>query len=34
MKAQIEVVSRAEFDEWYKEKVAAAANASSGNPPA
>jgi hypothetical protein len=34
MKAPIEVVSRAEFDECCKEKVAAAANASSGNPPA
>jgi cytochrome c oxidase subunit 2 len=34
MKAQIEVVSQAEFDKWYKEKVAAAAGASSGNPPA
>jgi hypothetical protein len=33
MKAPIEVVSRAEFDECCKEKVAAA-NASSGNPPA
>ena len=34
MKAQIEVVSQAEFDKWYKEKVAATAGASSGNPPA
>ena len=33
MKAQIEVVSQPDFDKWYKEKVAAA-NASSGNPPA
>jgi heme/copper-type cytochrome/quinol oxidase subunit 2 len=35
MKAQIEVVSRPEFDKWYKEKVAATAtSASSSNPPA
>jgi cytochrome c oxidase subunit 2 len=34
MKAQIEVVSQPDFDKWYKEKVAAAAKASSGNPPA
>jgi cytochrome c oxidase subunit 2 len=32
MKAQIEVVSQAERDKWYKEKVVAAVNASSGNP--
>jgi heme/copper-type cytochrome/quinol oxidase subunit 2 len=34
MKAQIEVVSQAEFDKWSKEKIAAATKASSGNPPA
>jgi heme/copper-type cytochrome/quinol oxidase subunit 2 len=34
MKAQIEVVSQVEFDMWHKEKVAAATNASTGNPPA
>ncbi len=34
MKAQIEVVSQAEFDKWYKEKVVDAVDASSGNPTA
>jgi heme/copper-type cytochrome/quinol oxidase subunit 2 len=34
MKAQIEVVSHVEFDKWYKEKVVAAVDASSGNPTA
>lgn len=34
MKAEIEVVSQAEFDKWYQEKVAAAANAAAGAPPA
>jgi hypothetical protein len=33
MKARIEVVSQAEFDKWYKEKVAAATNASTGKAP-
>jgi cytochrome c oxidase subunit 2 len=34
MKAQIEVVTQEEFAKWYKEKTAATANASAGNPPA
>jgi cytochrome c oxidase subunit 2 len=34
MKAQIEVVSQEEFDKWYKQKIAAAASASSANTPA
>jgi cytochrome c oxidase subunit 2 len=34
MKAQIEVVSQEDFDKWYKQKLAAGANAPAGNPPA
>jgi cytochrome c oxidase subunit II len=34
MKAQIEIVSQEEFDKWYKQKLAAATSASTGNAPA
>jgi len=34
MKAQIEVVSQAEFDKWYQQKLATVTGASPANPPA